>query len=85
MLVICLFYIATTAVKIWECTPRPRIWDKSVKGVCINVSRLLNTSGSFNTISDILILLVPVKTVWKLNMETSRKVGCVLLFTVGLM
>ena len=85
MLIICLFYIATTAVKIWECTPRSRIWDKSIQGTCINVSSLLNTSGLFNTISDILILLVPVKSVWRLNMDRGRKVACVLLFTVGLM
>lgn len=85
MLIICLFYIATTAVKIGECTPRPRIWDKSIEGTCISVPNLLNTSGLFNTLSDILILLVPVKSVWKLNMGIGRKVECVLLFTVGSM
>ena len=85
MLIICLFYIATTAVKIGECTPRPRIWDKSIEGTCISVPKLLNTSGLFNTLSDILILLVPVKSVWKLNMGIGRKVECVLLFTVGSM
>lgn len=84
MLIICLFYISTTAAKIWECTPRPRIWNKSIVGTCINVSSLLNTSGLFNTISDVLILLVPIKSVWNLNMDRGRKVACVLLFTVGL-
>lgn len=85
MLIIGLFYVSNTAAKIWECTPRPRIWDKSIQGTCIDISRLLNASGLFNSITDILILLVPVKSVWKLKMDTSRKVGCVLLFTVGLM
>ena len=85
MLIICLFYTTTTAVKIWECTPRSRIWDKSIGGTCIDIPSLLNTSGLFNTITDILILLVPVKSVWILNMDMRRKVGCVLLFTVGLM
>lgn len=85
MLIICLFYVSNTAAKIWECTPRPRIWDKSIQGTCIDISRLLNTSGLFNLTTDILILLVPVKSVWKLNMDTRRKVGIVLLFTVGLM
>ncbi|MCJ1269460.1 hypothetical protein MMC22_009352 [Lobaria immixta] len=84
MLIICLFYIATTAAKIWECTPRPRIWDKSIEGTCIKAPSLLNASGLFNTISDVLILLVPVRSVWKLNIDTARKVACVLLFTVGL-
>lgn len=85
MLIICMFYTATSLAKIWECSPRRRIWDKSVPGTCIDTSRLLNTSGLFNTISDILILLVPVKAVWNLHMGTGRKVACVLLFTVGMM
>ncbi|MCJ1423886.1 hypothetical protein MMC29_001771 [Sticta canariensis] len=84
MLIICLFYITTSGIKLFECTPRSRIWDKSIGGRCIDISRLLNTSGLFNTITDVLILLVPLKSVWKLNMSMGRKVACVLLFTVGL-
>ena len=61
MTIFILFYIATTIVKIWECTPRDKIRDKSVPGTCTDVSNLLDTSGLFNTITDILILLVPVK------------------------
>lgn len=85
MLILCLFYVATTIVKIWECTPRERIWNRSIPGTCVNISSLLNTSGLFNTISDVLILLVPVKAVWNLKMDKARKIGVVLVFTVGLM
>ena len=74
-----------TIAKIWECTPRERIWNKSIQGTCVNIPRLLNTSGMFNTISDVLILLVPIKAVWNLHMNKTRKIGVVLVFTVGLM
>ena len=84
MAVCCLFYIATTLVKIWECTPREKIWNKIVQGDCVNIATLLNTSGLFNTITDILILLVPVKAVWNLQMRKKKKLGVVLIFTVGL-
>lgn len=84
MLILGLFYFATTIVKIWECSPRARIWDKSIPGTCVNVASLLNTSGLFNTVTDILILLVPVKSVWNLQMTRKRKLGVVLVFTVGL-
>lgn len=63
MAILILFYVATAIVKIWECTPREKIWSKSVPGTCIYVSSLLNTSGLFNTITDTMILLVPVKSV----------------------
>ncbi|MCJ1254201.1 hypothetical protein MMC24_002015 [Lignoscripta atroalba] len=78
-----LFYFSITIVKIFECTPRPRIWDRSVPGTCINLSILLNVSGAFNTISDVLILIIPVNAVWNLNLSTKKKVGVCLVFTVG--
>ena len=83
MTILILFYVATTFVKVWECTPRERIWNKSVPGTCIKISSLLNTSGLFNTITDTMILLVPVKSVWNLHMTMKRKVGVVAVFTVG--
>lgn len=85
ILIICLFYIAITIVKIWQCIPRARAWDKSVEGTCVDFSRLLNASGLFNTITDVLILLVPVKSIWNLNMKRRQKVKIVAIFTVGLM
>lgn len=85
MVICCVFYITTIPVKIWECTPRARIWNKSIEGSCIDVAKVLNADGVFNTFSDIVILLVPIKALWKLQMMTKRKIGIGLLFTVGLM
>ena len=82
--VLCLFYVSTALVKIWECNPRPRIWNKSIRGTCLDNSRVLETSGVFNLVTDIIILLVPVKAVWNMQLNTRRKVGVVLVFTVGL-
>jgi hypothetical protein len=78
------FYGITSFVKIFECTPRARIVDKTIPGHCIDVSTLLNTSGSFNTITDFLILLLPVHAVWNMHLTKVRKVFVVLVFTFGL-
>lgn len=83
--VCCLYYISTFIAKIWSCTPRAKIWNKSVEGTCINVASVLTAGGVFNTLSDVFILLVPVKAVWNLQMKTARKVEVCLLFTVGSM
>ncbi|KAI9877634.1 MAG: hypothetical protein M1830_003249 [Pleopsidium flavum] len=83
-IVLILFYVAISLVKIFECTPRAKIWDKKLPGTCTNVSAILNTSGLFNFITDVLILLVPVKSVWNLNMQRKRKIAVVAVFTVGL-
>jgi len=78
------FYFSITVVKIFECNPRARIWNKKLAGTCINVNTMLNSSGMFNLITDILILLVPIKSVWNLKMKKSRKIRVVLIFTFGL-
>ncbi|QKX60148.1 uncharacterized protein TRUGW13939_07291 [Talaromyces rugulosus] len=78
------FYGITSFVKIFECSPRAKIFDKSIPGTCTDVSRLLNTSGMFNTITDYLILLLPVHAVWKLQLTPIKKLYIVLIFTFGL-
>ncbi|KAF6220928.1 hypothetical protein HO133_002608 [Letharia lupina] len=83
IVILSLFYVAITIAKIFECTPRARIWDKRRPGTCVSISNLLNASGAFNTLTDILLLLIPVKVSWTLNTSVKRKVGVVLLFTFG--
>jgi len=85
IVLLCTFYLATNSVKIWEYIPRQRIWDKSVPGRCVNVGALLNASGVFNTLTDIIILLMPVKAVWNLKTTYKNKIIIVLVFTVGFM
>ncbi|KAI0890591.1 uncharacterized protein GGS22DRAFT_194561 [Annulohypoxylon maeteangense] len=82
--VLILFYGSTTIVKIWECIPRERIWDKSIPGRCISTDILLDTSGLFNTLTDFIMLLLPVKAVWKLKLKVKQKVLVVGVFTFGL-
>ncbi|KAI4217415.1 MAG: hypothetical protein LQ351_000010 [Letrouitia transgressa] len=83
MAVLCAFYIASTIAKIWECTPRSKIWDKEIPGRCVDRSKLFTSSGIFNTVTDVIILLIPVKVVWKLQIDKKRKLGIILVFTVG--
>jgi hypothetical protein len=45
---------------------------------------LLNVSGLFNTVTDFIIVLLPVKAVWTLNMRLKNKIMVVLAFTFGL-
>ncbi|CAL8576539.1 hypothetical protein XPA_002415 [Xanthoria parietina] len=81
--IIILFYGTTTLLKIGLCTPREKIWDRSVPGHCLNVSKLFDASGLFNWLTDILMLLVPVKTLWGLQMSARKKVGIAAVFTLG--
>ncbi|CAH0050951.1 unnamed protein product [Clonostachys solani] len=78
------FYGVTTFVKIFECTPRDRIWNKTIPGKCVEMKWILNISGGFNTVTDYIIMFLPVHAVWKLQMNRTRKALVVLAFTFGL-
>ncbi|OOF97845.1 hypothetical protein ASPCADRAFT_128036 [Aspergillus carbonarius ITEM 5010] len=56
-----LFYLADTIVKICECTPRARIWDKDVPGHCINVNIPILVTSIVNVVSDLMMLLMPIR------------------------
>lgn len=78
------FYGITSFFKIFECSPREKIWNKSVPGKCVQISWILNISGGFNTLTDYMILLLPVHAVQKLQMDRGKKILVVLAFTFGL-
>ncbi|KAF2742747.1 hypothetical protein M011DRAFT_255856 [Sporormia fimetaria CBS 119925] len=78
-----MFYASITLAKIWQCSPREKTWDDNTPGTCINLPLLLQVSGLFNTISDVLILLVPIKPVSTLRVSWWKKVGICGIFTIG--
>jgi hypothetical protein len=78
------FYSTTSLVKIFECRPREKIWNRTIPGTCVEMKIILNVSGAFNTVTDYLILLLPIHAVWKLHMDQLKRILVVLAFTFGL-
>ncbi|KAI1110551.1 hypothetical protein F5Y14DRAFT_356761 [Nemania sp. NC0429] len=78
------FYTSTSIAKIFECQPREKIWNPKLPGKCIEIKWILNISGGFNTVTDYLILLLPIHAVRSLKMPKMTRVLVVLAFTFGL-
>ncbi|GLB18659.1 hypothetical protein AtubIFM61612_008556 [Aspergillus tubingensis] len=79
------FYLADTIVKIFECTPRARIWDKTVPGRCIDAVIPVLVTSIVNVVSDIMMLLMPIRCVWRLQITLRKKVGITAIFAAGLL
>ncbi|MCJ1303445.1 hypothetical protein MMC08_006255 [Hypocenomyce scalaris] len=79
-----LFYTADTLVEIFECTPRSKIWNVTLSGHCVNINGAIITTAVINIVSDFSILLLPLTSIWALQMPTRRKVGVSLVFATGL-
>ncbi|KAF9884169.1 hypothetical protein FE257_002227 [Aspergillus nanangensis] len=78
-----LFYLSNTIVKIVQCTPRSKIWDKDTPGHCVNINSLILGASIFNVVSDFLILLMPIACVWRLQMNSGKKIGTSAVFAAG--
>ncbi|KAH6068337.1 hypothetical protein HBI67_104940 [Parastagonospora nodorum] len=71
---------------LFYCAPRKMIWFKLTPGgKCHDVNNIILSQGAFNMISDIVILLLPSASLWRLNVPLSKKIFVTLMFATGLL
>lgn len=78
------FYLANVLSVIFQCTPVRKAWNPSMPGVCVDTNLNLVVTGAINVLSDALILLLPLWTIWHLKMPTQRKLGVSVVFAAGI-
>ncbi|GAW21426.1 hypothetical protein ANO14919_109450 [Xylariales sp. No.14919] len=63
-----------------------RIWDETARGKCGANREIIYIAGAVgNLISDIIITLLPQRVIWKLQVQTKKKIGIAFIFFVGLL
>lgn len=67
------------------CRPFKATYDLSVVGTCGDRIGSFIAIGSFNIITDILILSLPMSTIWSLKMKKAAKAGITIVFCMGLL
>jgi len=77
-------YVTFTFLTIFMCTPTSFYWDKSiVGGRCLNPGPLAIINGWLLIVLDIGALLLPVPTVWKMQLPRKQKLWLIGLFGLG--
>ncbi|KKK20684.1 hypothetical protein ARAM_000335 [Aspergillus rambellii] len=79
-----LFYLANFFLKIFECIPRAKIWDRKIPGHCININIPILVTSIINVVSDLLMLFLPIFCVWRLKMTKKKKLGISAIFAAGI-
>ncbi|RAO72916.1 uncharacterized protein BHQ10_008928 [Talaromyces amestolkiae] len=74
------FVIAT----IFQCVPVAGSWEKTLPAKCINNAWFRWWWAGYNTATDIWICLLPMPLLARLQLDTVRKVGVMLMFALGL-
>lgn len=79
------FYLIDVAFNIFICRPRDRYWNRFKPGSCYSLELSMVATGLFNVISDFCILLLPLPSIWKLQMKMKRKAWIFAVFATGMM
>ncbi|KAF1980436.1 hypothetical protein BU23DRAFT_445056 [Bimuria novae-zelandiae CBS 107.79] len=75
--------ISYSVASMFQCRPISYNWDQSIPGKCFNFDLLANSSSVPNILTDLIVLVLPIRTVIGLKVSTSRKIGLMLIFLTG--
>ena len=69
---------------IFNCQPIAYFWDKSIPGgQCINTNLMGYCLGAINTLTDVIVLVLPIPWLARLHMDLTRKLALTGTFTIG--
>ncbi|KAH8880600.1 integral membrane protein, partial [Thozetella sp. PMI_491] len=79
------FFLICFVVTLAQCNPLPKMWDLTgtMEGHCINTTVFFYFTSSFNIVTDVWILLLPIKTLRSINRPNREKVALFIIFGVG--
>lgn len=85
LLILIAVYGACTMVGvIFSCTPIAFFWDRTIPGGhCINLLAFWFSNATFNIVSDIAIVILPMPVLKSLHLPKKQKYSLIVVFAVG--
>lgn len=80
-----IFFTILMFLEIFQCVPRPKIWNPMLPGQCIDINSTFVATGVINVIDDFAILILPIAWILKLQTTTKKKLSISAVFLVGLL
>lgn len=77
------WWVATMTVQIFSCHPIHGFWDTSIHSHCINRTGFYIGVAAPNISIDLVMIALPIRTVWHLQLSTGQKIGLLLTFMTG--
>ncbi|PVH95308.1 hypothetical protein DM02DRAFT_675611 [Periconia macrospinosa] len=79
------FYFVNFVVELKYCTPRAKEWDPTIEGgSCLNASEVRFVIAILNVLSDLIIIFLPQRIIWKLNQPLKARLKLSVLFLFGI-
>jgi hypothetical protein len=67
------------------CRPLAYNWDTSIKGTCGQRNTVYVSAGALNVVTDFMVMCLPIPHILKLQLAWSRKLGLILMFSLGVL
>ncbi|KAI0386881.1 hypothetical protein F5Y04DRAFT_288684 [Hypomontagnella monticulosa] len=81
-----LFYIAMMIFPNVVCHPHDKVWNPLLPGYCTaNTSISSTLVSAVNFAVDIILIILPQRVIWSLQMSLKKKMGISLIFLIGIL
>lgn len=77
------WWIAIFAVCIFQCNPISKSWLPWIEGTCINLKASFIGNAIPNILTDVAILCMPIRPVWKLHATIPQRLSVCFIFLLG--
>ncbi|KAJ4205391.1 hypothetical protein NW759_014617 [Fusarium solani] len=68
---------------IFQCHPLQFIWDRQLKGTCLDLTAIGYAGAASNIIEDIGLFIMPIPVLLKLQLGVRKRLGLFVLFSLG--
>ena len=76
--------VVSAGVFIFACLPVQFYWDRSIPGGhCLIYDLFYIIMAALNTLTDVVVLLLPLNVVWNLTITHPKKIGLSIVFLIG--
>ncbi|KAF2008585.1 hypothetical protein BU24DRAFT_468705 [Aaosphaeria arxii CBS 175.79] len=79
------FVVICIIVCVTQCLPLHKMWDLTgqVPGTCINTTAFFYSTSTFNILTDIWIIYLPINTLLKIQRPRREKLALIFVFSLG--
>lgn len=82
------FTVASMFGSLFQCTPIHYVWDRAygrMQGHCVNLKVEVLATAVLNALADVLLLILPIPTLWNLQLPLKQRFGLCIIFLLGIL
>jgi len=76
-------WISETLTSLLQCIPIAAVWDKTIHGQCVDRIKMFQYYSIPNIVTDVAMMVLPIPTIWTLNMTKRIKIAVTFTFLLG--